>query len=508
MATVVLRNDWERYSGTQFWAHNNVWNKVNLLNGANYTQTISINTEIFPIRTTLSWSWPSTFNPMIYSYPEVILGYKPWDNYGSLDFTSQIDDLKEFKINYNLTIGGQTDNFNVAFELWLTDRAPGQREDINTELMIWVHDGALNPAGSPVGVYDGNTFDSTVFVSPDHGDASGGSAVTWQYIALEAATDVLSGQIDVRHILFDLKKKGLLTGSEFVSGYELGAEVAGGSGSLNINSLSQTFSRFASTAGPDTLFGTLDGDHISAGPGNDVLVGGGGDDWLNGGAGADNMRGGVGNDVYIVDNASDIVNESLTGSNGVDTVQSAISFNLSNTTRVLGAVEKLTLLGTGNISGTGNALNNVITGNAGANVLNGGTGADTLNGGAGNDLIYGGAANDRLTGGSGSDSFVFNTALNAATNVDTIVDFNVAQDTIRVDNAVMHGLASYLGTLSPAAFWKRATGLAHDSSDRIIYETDTGWVNYDRNGNAAGGAVHIAKLAPNLALTHADFFVV
>ena len=49
---------------------------------------------------------------------------------------------------------------------------------------------------------------------------------------------------------------------------------------------------------------------------------------------------------------------------------------------MLGSVENLTLLGTGNINGTGNALNNVITGNAGANVLNGGGGNDTLYGGA------------------------------------------------------------------------------------------------------------------------------
>ena len=83
------------------------------------------------------------------------------------------------------------------------------------------------------------------------------------------------------------------------------------------------------------------------------------------------MRGGAGNDVYVVDNAGDIVNESLAGSDGTDTVQSSISFSLANTVHVFGAVENLTLLGAGNINGTGNALDNVITGNAGANVLNG-----------------------------------------------------------------------------------------------------------------------------------------
>ena len=80
------------------------------------------------------------------------------------------------------------------------------------------------------------------------------------------------------------------------------------------------------------------------------------------------------------------------GSTGIDTVQSSISFSLANTARVFGAVENLTLLGSGNINGTGNALNNVLTGNAGANSLNGGAGNDTLNGGAGNDTLTGGRA--------------------------------------------------------------------------------------------------------------------
>src|SRR5262249_60099138 len=73
--------------------------------------------------------------------------------------------------------------------------------------------------------------------------------------------------------------------------------------------------------------------------------------------------------------------------------------------------ETLTLTGTGDISGTGNAAANVIIGNVGANTLSGGAGADNLSGGDGNDVLIGGTGNDNLTGGAGLDTFVF-TALN------------------------------------------------------------------------------------------------
>ena len=98
---------------------------------------------------------------------------------------------------------------------------------------------------------------------------------------------------------------------------------------------------------------------------------------LNGGAGGDTMCGVGGNDVYVVDNAADIVDESLTGSSGTDTVQSSITFSLADTARVRGSVENLTLTGSSNINATGNALNNTLTGNSGNNTLDGGAGADT-----------------------------------------------------------------------------------------------------------------------------------
>ena len=55
---------------------------------------------------------------------------------------------------------------------------------------------------------------------------------------------------------------------------------------------------------------------------------------------------------------------------------------------------------------------------------------------------------------------------------------------------------------------RNTTGLAQDASDRLIYESDTGELYYDSNGNAAGGSVLIAVLNPNLLLTNLDFTVI
>ena len=164
-------------------------------------------------------------------------------------------------------------------------------------------------------------------------------------------------------------------------------------------------------------------------------------------------------------------------------MQSSISFSLGGK-----QVENLTLTGSANINGTGNSFVNKLIGNSGNNILNGGSGSDTL------------------TGLGGNDSFVFDTAL-GATNVDTITDFNVVNDTIRLENAIFTTIAG-TGTLTAAQFVANASGTAADSSDRIVYETDTGKLFYDSNGNAAGGAVQFGLLTSGLAVTNADFLVI
>ena len=117
-----------------------------------------------------------------------------------------------------------------------------------------------------------------------------------------------------------------------------------------------------------------------------------------------------------------------------DTILSSVSYTMS------ASIERMTLTGTAALAGTGNTLANTITGNAGANKIDGASGNDILSGGLGLDL---------LSGGSGKDAFVFDTKLSSA-NIDTILDFSVADDTIRVDNVVFTALTQ-TGALARAA---------------------------------------------------------
>ena len=143
------------------------------------------------------------------------------------------------------------------------------------------------------------------------------------------------------------------------------------------------------------------------------------------------------------------------------------------------------------------------------NVIYGMRGNDTIYGHDGNDTLSGGAGNDRLIGGIGSDNFLFDRALNAATNVDTIVDFKGYEplygvDHIWLDNSIFNLV---LGTLTADAF---AFGTsASDASDRIIYDSATGALFYDVDGNGIAASIQFAILENKPTnLTYSDFVVV
>ncbi len=169
--------------------------------------------------------------------------------------------------------------------------------------------------------------------------------------------------------------------------------------------------RVYGTSGNDFRTGSTSNDKMYGYEGNDILKGSAGNDKLDGGVGADSMYGNVGNDVYVVDNIGDYVYEDP--NEGIDTVQSSITYSLGS------HVERLTLTGSAAINGTGNILSNVLTGNDAINILNTGAGNDTLDGRAGNDT---------LDGGVGSDTYLFR----LGDGQDTLNDYSTFQEDVDI----------------------------------------------------------------------------
>jgi Ca2+-binding RTX toxin-like protein len=212
------------------------------------------------------------------------------------------------------------------------------------------------------------------------------------------------------------------------------------------------------TLSPDVENLTLTGTGNISGVGNtlaNLIIGNAGNNALIGGLGNDTLRGGLGNDTYSIDSTQDVIDEAVDG--GIDQVNStAASYTLGAN------LENLTLEGTGNINGTGNAGDNLIVGNSGNNTLIGGLGNDTLEGGAGNDRLEGGAGTDTLVGGDGNDTFVL------TDTIDTVTEGAAGgTDTIEVNIDFDLGLPAYTNIENLTLTGSAVTGSGNASANVI-----------------------------------------
>ena len=154
---------------------------------------------------------------------------------------------------------------------------------------------------------------------------------------------------------------------------------------------------------------------LTGNSGKNVLSGAGGDDRLDGAAGGDTMAGGLGDDAYVVDVAGDVVTEAA--GEGTDTVEAWLGWTLGAN------LEQLRLMGTADLNGTGNGLNNALFGNAGKNILDGKAGADTMAGGLGDDTYVVDQSDDIVVeaAGGGTDLVQASASYQLGANVENLI---------------------------------------------------------------------------------------
>lgn len=239
----------------------------------------------------------------------------------------------------------------------------------------------------------------------------------------------------------------------------------------------------------DIFTGSSGEDNFVGGAGKDAFSGGSGTDWLGFWSNGWNSDGGKGVTVDL-GLTIEVIND------GYGNAENANGFE-----NLLGSqfADKL----------SGNAVANAIWGDEGNDTLAGAGGddflfgeaqRDSISGGDGNDFLVGGTASDILSGGAGADVFAFSGTLKYA-GVDTISYYSSA-DLIMVD--------SYWGEFFSATLvanqFRSGAGVttANSSTQRFLYNTTTGDLYYDKDGNGASAAVKFATLTNKPVLDHTD----
>jgi len=231
--------DWATYqSGNSpgWWAIQNPWNKGSLVNGKDFTQTVTVNTSTFPNASAINWSWPNYANSSnVWGYPEVVYGSQAgwWQSPDGKGPTPvQIKNLTALTGSYNMSISGNTDEFDVLWETHLTS-APNSGPII--EFAILAHTPSyftayLKKVSVPKYSYTNGGFSATIIVT------NNGSQP--YLIILPAQGDMLAATVDIKAILDFLISKAVLTGDEYIEGFEMGTEPQKNTGTLIINSIS------------------------------------------------------------------------------------------------------------------------------------------------------------------------------------------------------------------------------------------------------------------------------
>ncbi|UMA64711.1 hypothetical protein LVO79_17185 [Roseivivax marinus] len=181
--------------------------------------------------------------------------------------------------------------------------------------------------------------------------------------------------------------------------------------------------------GNDTLFGGTGRDTLGGGRGEDSLDGGDGADVLAGGPGNDVIEGGVGNDTI----GASYGNDQVRGAGGDDDIGGGTGRDILSG-------------GNGDDRLGGGEGDDTVKGGAGADFVAGGGRNDRLEGGAGADTLNGGVGNDVFEGGGGADVFVFTRFTDGERDV--IEDFTPGVDLMRLSGIPGRGAAGKFAALT------------------------------------------------------------
>ncbi len=178
------------------------------------------------------WKWDVPNNASgVIGYPALQIGHAPFKNITTKKNNLPIEasKIKEFQVIFDFETQVKFKKYNLAFDIWLTDKEFSNKDNITTEIMIWEDYNSFSSYGkkqetilTPFGVY---TVYAGYLNNPNFNQ-------DWQYIAFvrDKKQKRNKGSVDVNYFLDYLVSKNLIKKEYFLATLELGNEIGNSSG--------------------------------------------------------------------------------------------------------------------------------------------------------------------------------------------------------------------------------------------------------------------------------------
>lgn len=221
---------WAMHHDGRYRYENNVWGSKKAK--GKFKQCLLKRERDGKIEVGWSWDWPG-FDPSVFAYPEVVVGWKPWSGGKTTDprFPLKVSDVRTLTLDYEVE-SEVTGSYDLAPEIWLTDAPATDKpnpQSITTEVMFWMdHTEGARPAGKVVDHVPLNGITYELWREDSIGVDANGKG--WRLLSFKSPHKQLAGSIDIAALLKYLVEKKLAQPSDYVASVEFGNEVMGGTG--------------------------------------------------------------------------------------------------------------------------------------------------------------------------------------------------------------------------------------------------------------------------------------
>ncbi|GAA2397566.1 hypothetical protein GCM10010420_24490 [Streptomyces glaucosporus] len=175
------------------------------------------------------WEWSGAQHE-VKSFTSTVLGWHWGWQSDATELPVRLSANRPVVTSWDYTVSANPGTMNVAYDLWLHDKAAEDWEDQPTdEVMIWTYrSGGAGPLGQKTG---------TVTVGGATWDLYQGD-IGWKVHSFVRTSNTTSVDLDLNAFLRELQRRGSLASTKYLSSVQAGTEVFAGKGRLDTTAYS------------------------------------------------------------------------------------------------------------------------------------------------------------------------------------------------------------------------------------------------------------------------------